>query len=78
MKINLNFWLKWRPILQIKHRSILVLDTSLLLQNIFGIGLREKHYHKNNTNEKRELKTNDVVLIQDDKITPRKYWRKRK
>ena len=63
MKINLNFWLKWRPILQIKHRSKLVLDTSLLLQNIFG---------------KRELKTNDVVLIEDDKITPRKYWRKRK
>ena len=63
MKINLNFWLKWRPILQIKHRSKLVLDTSLLLQNISG---------------KRELKTNDVVLIEDDKITPRKYWRKRK
>ena len=59
-----------------KHRSKLVLNTSLLLQNIFGIGLREKH--KNNTNEKRELKDNDVVLIQDDKITPRKYWRKRK
>ena len=34
--------------------------------------LREKHrYHKNNTNEKRELKINDVVLIQDDKITQR-------
>ena len=76
MKINPNFWLKWRPILQMKHRSKLVLNTSLLLQNIFGIGLREKH--KNNTNEKRELKDNDVVLIQDDKITPRKYWRKRK
>ena len=76
MKINPNFWLKWRPILQMKDRSKLVLNTSLLLQNIFGIGLREKH--KNNTNEKRELKTNDVVLIQEDKITPRKYWRKRK
>ena len=34
--------------------------------------LREKHcYHKNNTNEKRELKINDVVLIQANKITPR-------
>ena len=34
--------------------------------------LREKHsYHKNDTNEKRELKINDVVLIQGDKITQR-------
>ena len=56
-----------------KHQSKLVLNTSLLLQNIFGIGLREKHYHKNNTNEKQELKANDVVLKQDDKIPPRKY-----
>ena len=30
---------------------------------------------KNNTNKKRELKINDVVLIQDDKITPRNNWR---
>ena len=42
------------------------------------LSLREKHYHKNNINEKRELKTNDVVLIQDGKITPRNNWRKRK
>ena len=29
------------------------------------LSLREKHcYYKNNTNEKRELKINDVVLIQ--------------
>ena len=32
------------------------------------LSLREKHrYHKNNIKEKRELKINNVVLIQDDK-----------
>ena len=78
MKINLNFWLKLR--------SKLILNTSLLLQNVFGKGFVKdicyhyaiKQYHKNNINEKRELKTNDVVLIQDGKTTPRNNWRKRK
>ena len=43
------------------------------------LSLREKHrYRKNNKYEKRELKINDVVLIQDDKITPRKNWRREK
>ena len=43
------------------------------------LSLREKHfYHKKNTKEKRELKINDVVLIQDDKITPRNNWRRGK
>ena len=38
--------------------------------------LSEKHcFHKNNTNGKRELKINDVVLLQDDKLTPRNNWR---
>ena len=41
--------------------------------------LREKHrYRKNNTKEKLELKINDVVLIQDDKITSRNNWRRGK
>ena len=41
--------------------------------------LREKHcYHKNNTKEKRELKINDVVLIQANKITPRNNWKRGK
>ena len=35
-------------------------------------------YHKNNTNEKRELKINDVVLIQDNKITSHNNWRREK
>ena len=38
----------------------------------------KRYYHKNNTNEKRELKINNVVLIQDDKITPHNNWRKGK
>ena len=43
------------------------------------LSLREKHrYHKNNTKEKREWKINDVVLIQDDKITPRSNWKRGK
>ena len=43
------------------------------------LSLREQHrYRKNNTKEKRELKINDVVLIQDDKITPRNNWRRGK
>ena len=43
------------------------------------LSLREKHcYYKNNTNEKRELKVTDVVLIQDYKITPRNNWRRGK
>ena len=43
------------------------------------LSLREKHrYRKNNTKEKLELKINDVVLIQDDKITPRNNWRRGK
>ena len=43
------------------------------------LSLREKHrYHKNNTKEKQELKINDVVLIQDDKITPGNNWRRGK
>ena len=43
------------------------------------LSLCENHcYHKNNTNEKRELKINDVVLIQDVKITPRNNWRRGK
>ena len=43
------------------------------------LSFREKHcYHKNNTKEKWELKINDVVLIQDDKITPRNNWRRGK
>ena len=29
---------------------------------------------KNNAKEKRELRSNDVVLIQDDKITLRTNW----
>ena len=33
---------------------------------------------QNNTKEKLELKINDVVLIQDDKITPRNNWRRGK
>ena len=43
------------------------------------LSLREQHrYHKNNTKEKRELKINDVVLIQDDKITPRNNYKRGK
>ena len=43
------------------------------------LSLREKHhYHKNNTKEKWELKINNVVLIQDDKITPHNNWRREK
>ena len=43
------------------------------------LSLRGKHcYHKNNTNEKRELKINNVVSVQDDKITPRNNWRRGK
>ena len=34
------------------------------------------NYVKNNTKEKRELKINGVVLIQDDKLTPCNNWRK--
>ena len=33
---------------------------------------------KINTKEKQELKINDVVLTQDDKITPRNNWRREK
>ena len=37
------------------------------------LSLREKHrYHKNNAKEKRTLKITNAVLIQDDKITPRR------
>ena len=35
-------------------------------------------YQKNNTKEKREVKINDVVLIQDNKITPRNNWKRGK
>ena len=43
------------------------------------LSLCEKYrYQKNNTKKKRELKINDVVLIQDDKTTPRNNWRKGK
>ena len=43
------------------------------------LSLREKNrYHKNNTKEKWELKITDVVLIQDDKITPLNNWRREK
>ena len=43
------------------------------------LSLREKHhYHKNNAKEKWELKINNVVLIQDDKITPHNNWRREK
>ena len=41
--------------------------------------LREKHYYnKISTKENRQLQINDVVLIQDDKISPRNNWRKGK
>ena len=40
--------------------------------------IRENHCcDKNNANEKRELKINDVVIIQDDKFTPLKNSRKK-
>ena len=32
--------------------------------------------NKNNTKEKQELKINDEVLIQDDKITPCSNWKR--
>ena len=39
---------------------------------------RKHHYHKNNTNKTQELKINNAVLTQDDKITPRNNWQKGK
>ena len=43
------------------------------------LSLREKHrYHKNSTNEKQELTINNVVLIQDNKITPCNNWKREK
>ena len=67
----------------IKTRIKHVTAASSYFQNRFYkeylLPLREKHrYHKNNTNEKWELKINDVVLIQDDKITQRNNQRRGK
>ena len=39
------------------------------------LSLPEKHRYKNNTKEKWELKIDDVVLTQNDKITPSNNWK---